>query len=376
MRSFERVAREKGWIKEEPIKKEAEAADLSVSINLTENIIKLCSGLRNSGLHKYADEIEQKFMNYKKAQSLYETSKETGEDLVDAAHPKGSHKLENVDSTEAVIETIIDNHLAHVKMIDKKPTGKLASSKDILKAVKTVLAREETTEDLLNAIKNKLVTINGIIRKLDVATKDELTFPLSGPGGYMSIIAGLSTNPTLDNLKKIKDTLGRLYARLDPSSWLHYTTLGASGLTEDTWSQVQGMLGAAQTAAQQAIEYRVRYNSIISEQKMAPAPAAPLVLEEVKIQGGTALTPLLRQVHALKSKVSSWGAIGTIANNPALMQWVRSETAALDNIVNRYSTAEDQHPDQITALVPSLQREIASETTDINAFETKYIKGS
>lgn len=378
MRSLERVAREKGWIKEEPIKKEA-AADLSVSLNLTENIIKLCDGLRNSGFHKYADEIEHKFMNYKKAQSIYETSKETGEDLVDAAHPKGSHKLEGIDSSEAVIETIIDKHLAHIKMIEKKPTGKLGSSRDILKAVKTVLAQEETTESLLNAIRGKLATVNSIMKKLDASTKDELTFSLGLMGGYMSDITRLSSNPTLDNLKKLKDTLNKLHTRLDPTSWLHYTTFGTSGLSEDTWSQVEGMIGSAQTAVQQAIEYRIRYNGIIAEQKMAPPPpppSAPVKLDEVKIEGGSAFSPLLRQVNALKSKVSSWGAVGTIANNPALMQWVTSELAALDAIINRYSKVEDEQPDQVAALVPALQRELANENRDIGAFETKYVKGS
>jgi hypothetical protein len=66
---------------------------------------------------------------------LYETTKEKGEDLVDAAHPKGSHKLEGVDG-DATVETILDQHSKIVDIINKKPTGKLASSRDIINAVK------------------------------------------------------------------------------------------------------------------------------------------------------------------------------------------------------------------------------------------------
>jgi len=142
MRSLARVAKEKGWIKDEV--KLSVAEDLSISNNLTENILKLCSGLRKSGMEAFANDVEKKFINYKKSQTtMYDVSGEKGEDLVDAAHPEGSHKLENVDSKEAVIETIIDQQLAQIKMIEKKPTGKLSSNKQILKAVKNVLGEQK-----------------------------------------------------------------------------------------------------------------------------------------------------------------------------------------------------------------------------------------
>ncbi len=140
MRSLIKVAQEKGWVKEETITKTASSTtDLSPTSSITENILKLCSGLRQSGLEKHAVELEDKLFAYKQAQTLYEAHKETGEDLVDQAHPKGSHKLEDVDSSEAVFETIVDKHIKMVQMIDKKPTGKLASSKEILDAVKVAL---------------------------------------------------------------------------------------------------------------------------------------------------------------------------------------------------------------------------------------------
>jgi hypothetical protein len=57
------------------------------------------------------------------------------------AHPKGSHTLEGV-SGDAVFETIIDQQLKDIKMVEKKPTGKLSNAREIISAVKICLADE------------------------------------------------------------------------------------------------------------------------------------------------------------------------------------------------------------------------------------------
>lgn len=147
MRSLEKVAQEKGLIKADPIKKTAAVKlDLTPSNNLTDNILKLCAGLRAQGRNKYAEELENNFLNYKKAQTLYETSKEKGEDLINSAHPKGSHKLEDVNSKEAVFENILDQHLKTLEVVNKKPTGKLSNA-SIIKSVKTVLGQQRFTTE-------------------------------------------------------------------------------------------------------------------------------------------------------------------------------------------------------------------------------------
>lgn len=170
MRSLEKVAKAKGWATEESLTKTAsKKTDLSATANFTENILKLCVGLRQSGFNKYADELENKFVAYKQATTLYETSSEKGEDLVDRAHPKGSHHLENVDADEAVFETILDQHVKNLKMIDKVPTGKLASSRDILRAVKVVLAQDAEEEQMMPLRADKAImqlnTVLSILNK-------------------------------------------------------------------------------------------------------------------------------------------------------------------------------------------------------------------
>jgi len=147
-RSLEKIAQQKGMIKNSEIVKNAEKfSDLTPSNNLTDNVMKLCAGLRAQGFDNRASELESKFINYKRAETLYDTSKEEGEDLVDAAHPKGSHKLEGVDG-DATIETIIDQHLKLVEISNKAPTGKLSNNKDILKAVKMAFGQDTADWDV------------------------------------------------------------------------------------------------------------------------------------------------------------------------------------------------------------------------------------
>lgn len=143
MRSLEKLAISKGMIKPDAVVKNASQSefgqDLEPTKDLVQNILKLCDGLRASGFEKQADALEFKFVQFKKeANELYNTSKEVGEDLVDAAHPKGSYKLEGV-AGDATVETIIDQKKKIQDIVNKKPTGKLANNKDIINAVKLSL---------------------------------------------------------------------------------------------------------------------------------------------------------------------------------------------------------------------------------------------
>lgn len=229
MRSLEKLAREKGWVKPEPITKQASSElDLTPSLNLTENIIKLCNGLKKAGFDKYAVELEDKLMAYKKAASLYEVSDEKGEDLVDAAHPKGSHKLEGVDSDEATVETILDQHLKLMEVINKKPHGKLASSRDVLNAVKIALGQTMPevpadiygmSEDELQVFRNwgafaQLKQINNLLNqaKSIIQTKmNTTTLAYSFDNNYNDIVSKIdSLNQDTIIVKDIDDIIGDL----------------------------------------------------------------------------------------------------------------------------------------------------------------------
>lgn len=151
MRALEKVAREKGLVKPEPLTKKAslvKKADLTPSDNLMENILKLCNGLREQGMVKDASDLETKYLQLKQAQTLYDAHGETGEDLLEEAHPEGSHKLEGVDSAEAVVEDLLDKHDMIEEVAEKKPTSKLSDAASVIKAVKKVLAQGQPQPQL------------------------------------------------------------------------------------------------------------------------------------------------------------------------------------------------------------------------------------
>lgn len=181
MKSFKHLALEKGMIKPEEIKKEAKAAlDLNPVEDFTSNVMKLIAGLRKDGLEKFANDLEDHFVNYKMAESSYGVHKETGDDLVDMAHPKGSHKLEGVLG-DATIETILDNHLKMMQIVNKKPSGKLSSAKEIINAVKVSVAQEnQVSDDELDKETSKLSLskLKQIPKKLNLIYK--LRFSSSG----------------------------------------------------------------------------------------------------------------------------------------------------------------------------------------------------
>lgn len=165
MRALERVAKEKGLVKPEPLKKTAAAKkpNYTPSSDLMENILTLCAGLRNQGFEKEASELENNYLMYKQAQTLYETSKETGEDLVQSAHPKGSHRLENVEGDEAVVEDILDQHMKMLEKVNKTPNGKLVSNAQLISEVKKALGgvAEFTASQLAGGPWGRLMSLLG-----------------------------------------------------------------------------------------------------------------------------------------------------------------------------------------------------------------------
>lgn len=96
----------------------------SLSVN---KIFTLSNNLRKRGFNKQADELEYQFLILKKSESkLYSVLKETGEDLIDEAHPQGSFKVQDASDEFGVVETINDQHAKTLKTL-KDPTGKYAN---------------------------------------------------------------------------------------------------------------------------------------------------------------------------------------------------------------------------------------------------------
>jgi hypothetical protein len=371
MRSLTKVAQDKGWIKEEPIvKKASPATDLNPTEDLTVNLLKLCSGLRTAGFEKQAEEIEEKFVNYKRANSLYGVDGEKGEDLVHAAHPKGSHKLENVDSKEAVFEDILDNQIKFMSVVDKKPTGKLASSHDIVGAVKTILAQNISPED--QKIDGWLNAALNIIDRVGNMVKSEMTV-FSDFEMISNRIKQAATNPILDNLNEIVTQIGNMKTRLTPGSWV---TLGLGGITQDTWSKVEPLLNLAIRYVNGAITVRKSENSEKSHSMVqeyesgsdGDAAGKPLQIGETEVASDSVIGKGADLINTLKA----YQSLGTVSKNPAALNWVKTEIAEIQNVMQRYNSAEGTG--KLDQVKDSLVEEMNQKDLEVKDFYTKAVK--
>lgn len=271
MRSFERVAKEKGLITVDLFQKTAsKKVDLKPSHNFMENILKLCAGLEQSGMAAYAEDLQKKFLIYKGATSLYETFNETGDDLVDRAHPDGSHKLEDVDG-DGLVETILDQHLKMIKMVEKNPTGKLnskSSSKDIINAVKFSLGGDETNTDkstLTLNIKNIMERVSTTIQMAVSEANQSLRINYS-----LENFIPYIDKPTKQNLIILLQEIRKFYNRCKPGffgSSISGISDEEDDLGESSWNRVSKLIANAEIYTKQALDIRLKLNEILIKER-------------------------------------------------------------------------------------------------------------
>lgn len=235
MRSLVKLAREKGLVDLNPIQ-EHKDSDYTVSDKLVENVLRLCAGLREQGLEKFANELESQFVNYKKEAAANIYSKSDGEDIINEAHPKGSVRLTNLQG-DAIVETIIDQHLKLVDVSLKNPTGKLAYNRNILNSVKKVLAQQvqlsKLVTDNLNIILNSVYAVKQALDSISWITRPST-----------STVDKLLEDSNLLKKDVNFNTLNQVYLDVMNVKKDLSPKLGGflGGLDEDTWNFVSGHL--------------------------------------------------------------------------------------------------------------------------------------
>lgn len=271
MRALTKIALEKGLIKAElPVfKKEASAPNYTPTANFLENFVKLCSGLQLLGLGQYSQELETYFINYKKAEaSLYDTSGEKGEDLVDQAHPDGSHKMENVEG-DATIETIVDQHLKDLQVVNKSPNGKLATNREIIKAVKLVLAQENEQASFLSQIK---YNNNRILQEFNKVF-DFVSSEVNLKNNFLPQLEEKLNNPTVENLQSAKNWI--IYANNTIKQYVS-DKMWKAIVTSNIFSKMVSFI-------QPSIELREKYDTIdVGAQANKLVPGS--VKNEIKVE--------------------------------------------------------------------------------------------
>lgn len=346
MRSLERLAKEKGLV-ESPVmlKKEASAPDYKISNNLMQNILKLCSGLRALGHNKFANDLEEKFILFKKADKLYGISSEKGEDLIDEAHPKGSYRLEGVEG-DAVIETILDQHLKMVDVVSKKPNGKLASSKNILGAVKTVLGQSNTLiNENLSILKDSLETILHQYKNQSILTR-----PISdgGASNLLKLVRSLAPeNLTRVQGFKVKADLDSLYAHFEPE-WFG----GVAG--DSTWKFMTPYFERAYKAINSI-------NKELESKKNIPQPAPVPTIQPSKED--SAVADFSNQIKKALSLLSIWETAvqsdpeNTETDKKNAMSWINKKRDVINFIKSQFEQLDaDAKKESVGLLTNNLNK--------------------
>ncbi len=393
MRALEKVAKEKGLVKPEPLQKKASVtkkADYTPSDDFMENIFKLCAGLRANGLEKAAAEVEVNYLKYKQAQTLYETSKEKGEDLIQAAHPKGSHKLEGVEGNElAVVEDILDQHNKLVEIVNKKPTGKLSNAQvlsEVKKALGQLVAPKESESELYanmiakqNDILSYLGTVLSVLKidggpKYDSKTADK---------GATDIRSAMSARPFTRNdfrtamagLKQIQSTSGS--GDFKTSNWFGSPDNDDPGVLN--WNKPNGagtVMGVLVNKIQsldsvlkkldtiKVMKEQGTYQSVEQQQqnKTITIPEVTLVSD-----------PLVMKLQGLIGRLNSFKGVLSISRDPELTKWIDDEVKEISAAQDRIDDIAEKEPTQRKNMDARYQRDVATFEQEVNQFQKDYV---
>lgn len=224
--------------------------------SLTATLLKLCNKLRAEGYNKYAESIENKFVNYKTAGvHLYQAHKETGEDLVDQAHPYGDNKIvPDVSDNNGDVETIVSRHKKIVDIVNKQPTGKLAS---YVEQCKIALGQDiqENIASLANAAKHNITQAYTMAE--GIGGMSNSVFSLSyGRSAYINFMKMMNIQPiTVSNLKDAEEALNYFESSMEP----HY--IGNGGVDEEVWPKVKPFIDATRSNLNNLRKLVIQYYS-------------------------------------------------------------------------------------------------------------------
>jgi hypothetical protein len=358
MRSFARVGVQKGLVEadKQDIVKQA-SKKISATKNVQENILLLCASLRESGFTKHAEDLESNFLAYKQAQSLYETFKEKGEDLIDMAHPDGSHKLEGLDHK---VLTVVDRHNEIKEKVNKKPTGKLASklsemikknanNKNILKVI---LAQEDATQEDFPVTQNdrnkralqSAINVQKYIQKFPDHIKNS--------SGVADIIKQLGSL-TSENIENAGEEISR-----NITGKLHQIGAGINSATD------RSPVTTAKNEASQIASFLLGDNDpwIRSDRRTLH----PSETNWAQSNSGKFYS-LQRKIRDLLSKLTGYKVVGAFSSNSKYMQWIEAEEIKLNNILLGYSKLKH---DQINDnnIISAFESEVSKHETAIKSF--------
>jgi len=366
MRSYTKIAQEKGWIQEEPLKKEASAPDYQPTANLMENVLKLCRGLRQTGFDKYAEELESKFVQFKQADCHYDVSGEKGEDLVDAAHPEGSHKLVDVEG-DSVIETIVDQHMKILEKILKMPHGKLSTSAEIIDAVKVVLAQDTRWDIVKSFLVDGATNVNKAYHAADQS--GELSAPTifwaSRQNNLVANLAGQDPQQiTLIEINECIEAVKQLQGSFKPRFG------GAAGIKNDAvWKTVNDYLTRALTAFARATS-TIKMITTTPFVERKDEVSVPSFKRPLTAPHKTEYEDLQQRINSLRDRLKAFRAV--LADKGAIA-YLDKEEGELDTFEAGIGDIPENQKDNMK---PFITKKLETFESEVTQFEQDWVKGS
>jgi hypothetical protein len=239
--------------------------------SLDENLLALTAALRTNGLSKYADNLESKFVVFKQADiHLYRVHDEDGEDLVNAAHPDGDHHVEDAELGD--VETTVSKHNKIKDIVEKSPTGKLASYVEACK-IAIGASTDEVQQLVMSAsnIVNKAVSY--LMRSTDMDDKMK-----EWTRSQAATVHSLASSEQSDqSLQKILATIEEMENRLAPN--VLQKLFKVTDMSDDLWLKADQYFKVAKkrvaTAQQKFLEVQEGdVQSDLSEEGATQEPQA------------------------------------------------------------------------------------------------------
>ncbi len=150
MREFARVAAKKGLVEAAPEIVKSASAESESKLQIHDfygNLVNLANGLRNKGMIKEAESLEDKIFTLKQAEvHLYRAIDEDGDDLLNAAYPDGDVSVSDAKDGNGIVRTPQSAHKKMVEVVSKNPTGKYASGEETLEKVAEALGLKKKAQ--------------------------------------------------------------------------------------------------------------------------------------------------------------------------------------------------------------------------------------
>ena len=184
--------------------------------DLVQDIARLAFAMRRKGYDNHADELEQKLLMYKRAESsLYNVTPETNKDFIGFSHRDGDVEIIEGSGELGTIETIESLAKKIRAITEKEPSGKLpgkSASLQELAEVITKFAQEgdgpKTITEVLNYAKQVIQTFDANRRQRPVDA-GSFTFPdieknAQAQGAYVYWANGKTTLQAVQRWYQVK----------------------------------------------------------------------------------------------------------------------------------------------------------------------------